>query len=111
MIPAAASVSSIALTSIAIVSISGLVQSFLFLGSWSDVYTTPYGLTLVGKVAGLAILFAFGAYHRSRLLPGLDHSGGAVRLRSSVKREITVMIAVIMLGGFLAYVPVPPHTH
>ena len=111
IIPAAATVSSIALISIGIVSISGVVQSFLFLSSWTDLSMTPYGLTLLGKVAGIAILFAFGAYHRSNLMPRLDQNGVAARFGVSIKREIIVMIAVIMLGGFLAYVPVPLHTH
>jgi putative copper resistance protein D len=93
-----------------IVSISGFVQAFLFLNSWSDLYASAYGLTLLGKVAGLVLLFAFGAYHRSRLMPGLVHDGTPLRLQRSVRREIAVMIAVILLGGFLAYVPVPLHT-
>ena len=110
MISASTTVSSVALVSIVIVSISGFVQAFLFLDSWSDLYASAYGLTLLGKVGGLVILFAFGAYHRSRLMPGLADDGTPLRLQRSVRREIAVMIAVILLGGFLAYVPVPLHT-
>jgi copper transport protein len=110
MISAATTVSSVALISIVIVSASGIVQAFLFLGSWSDLYLSAYGLTLLGKVAGLIVLFAFGAYHRSRLMPLLGDDGAPALLQRSIRREIVVMIAVILLGGFLAYVPVPLHT-
>jgi putative copper resistance protein D len=110
MMPAAATVSSIALVSIVVVSASGFVQAFLFLESWSDLYESAYGLTLLGKIVGLLVLFAFGAYHRSRLMPMLSHDGKSARLQRSIRREIAVMIAVILLGGFLAYVPVPLHT-
>ena len=110
MISAAVTVSSVALISIVIVSLTGFVQAFLFLNSWSDLYTSAYGLTLLGKIAGLVVLFAFGAYHRSRLMPALTHDGTPALLQRSIRWEIAVMIAVILLGGFLAYVPVPLHT-
>ncbi|HKY96574.1 MAG TPA: copper resistance protein CopC [Gemmatimonadaceae bacterium] len=110
MIPAATTVSSVALIAIVIVSVSGIVQAFLFLNSWSDLLTSAYGLALLGKVGGLIVLFAFGAYHRSRLMPVLGSDGTPTLLQRSIRREILVMIAVILLGGFLAYVPVPLHT-
>jgi len=103
---AANTVSSIALGSILIVGVTGIVQSFLFLTAWSDVVSSAYGVTLLGKFAGLVALAAFGAYHRYRLMPGLT-AGNAVTLNRSVKREIAVMMLVVMLGGFLAYVPTP----
>jgi copper transport protein len=99
-------VSSIATISIVIVGITGVVQSFLFLPNFSDLFASAYGLTLLGKVTGLAALGAFGAYHRYKLLPRLTAVSGGV-LQKSVKREIAVMILVVMLGGFLAYVPTP----
>ena len=110
IIPAAVTVSSVALIAIVIVSVSGIVQAFLFLNSWGDLLASAYGLTLLGKVAGLIVLFAFGAYHRSRLMPVLGNDGTPTLLQRSIRREILVMIAVILLGGFLAYVPVPLHT-
>ena len=63
-------------------------------------------MTLIGKFAGLAALAAFGAYHRYRLIPSLtDENAGT--LNRSVRREIAVMMLVVILGGFLAYVPTP----
>lgn len=105
MITTAGTVSSVALMSIVFVGVTGVVQSFLFLTTWSDVVASAYGLTLVGKLAGLIALAAFGAYHRYRLMPSLGSDQRA--LTRSVTREIAVMMFVIMLGGFLAYVPTP----
>ncbi len=102
----ATTVSSVAIISIVVVGITGVVQSFLFLPGWSNLLASAYGRTLLGKVAGLAALAAFGAYHRYKLVPGLTVSNGGM-LQRSVKREIAVMILVVMLGGFLAYVPTP----
>jgi copper transport protein len=103
---AANTVSSVALGSILIVGATGIVQAFLFLTTWSDVVSSAYGVTLLGKFAGLVALAAFGAYHRYRLLPRLS-ANGVGTMNRSVRREIVVMMLVIMLGGFLAYVPTP----
>jgi copper transport protein len=100
-------VSTIALISVIVVAVTGAIQSFLFIPSWSDVLTSAYGLTVLAKIAGLAVLTAFGAYHRFRLLPRVFAGDPQSGFSRSVKREIFVMIAVVMLGGFLAYLPTP----
>lgn len=106
VVASANTVSSIALGSILVVGATGIVQSFLFLTKWSDIFGSAYGMTLIGKFAGLAALAAFGAYHRYRLIPNLtDENAGT--LNRSVRREIAVMMLVVILGGFLAYVPTP----
>jgi copper transport protein len=102
----ASTVSSDALISIIVVGITGIVQAFLFLPAWGDLLGSAYGVTLIGKAGGLAALGAFGAYHRYNLLPRLRESSG-IALKKSVRSEIALMIAVVMLGGFLAYVPTP----
>jgi putative copper export protein len=107
LLAAAMTVSSIALVSIAVVTVTGVVQVVYFLSSWTDLFSSSYGITLLAKIAGLMCLFAFGAYHRRSLIPNLEGEATRTTLRKSLKREIVVMIAVIMLGGFLAYVPVP----
>ena len=106
IVGSAGTVSSVALISIIVVGITGIVQAFLFLPSWRDLVGSAYGLTLIGKAGGLAALAAFGAYHRYSVLPGLAASS-VIALKRSVRREIGLMIAVVMLGGFLAYVPTP----
>jgi len=102
----AATVSRIALISIIVVGVTGIVQAFLFLPSWRDLFGSAYGITLTGKAVGLAALAAFGAHHRYNVLPSLNDSS-VTAFRKSVRSEIALMIFVVMLGGFLAYVPTP----
>jgi copper transport protein len=101
-------VSGVALISVIVIALSGLLQTFLFLNTASDLIHSNYGRLVVAKMVGLAILIGFGAYHRLRLLPRLDVPNAADRLARSVKQEIAVVVAVILIGGFLAYVPTPP---
>ena len=103
---AAAAVSSVAVLAITTVALTGIVQSFLFLSAWTDLFATPYGIALTGKVAGLLALAGFGAYHRYVILPRIAASGVA-SLQRSVRREIALMILVVILGGLLAYLPIP----
>ena len=106
ILASAAIVSNVSLISIVVVALTGIVQSFVFLAAWRDLLSSGYGVVLVGKVTGLLGLAGFGAYHRWRLMP-LGGAESAPRLIRSVRKEIALMIAVVMLGGFLAYVPVP----
>ena len=88
--------------------LSGLLQAVLFLNTPSDLFRDNYGRLVLAKMIGLAILVGFGAYNRYGLLPGIDTAGATTKLARSVKQEIAVVSIVILIGGFLAYVPTPP---
>jgi putative copper export protein len=60
------------------------------------------------QVVGLSLLVGFGAYNKFGLLPRLDDSDTPRRLNRSVSQELVVVTLVILIGGFLAYVPTPP---
>lgn len=100
-------VSAVALVSVCAVTITGIIQAILFLNTPSDLIRSDYGLIILAKFAGLAVLICFGAYHRYRVLPSLAKGGGSRKFGRSLKLEIGVMLIVTMLGGFLAYVPTP----
>ena len=111
----AARVSSNALAAVSAVAFTGVVQTRLFLPSWSALTSSPYGWLALAKSAGLFLLVGFGAYHRQRVMPRIAAAARAATdvatLRSSVAREIAVMVVVILLGGLLAYVPPPAEGH
>src|SRR6185312_13053424 len=64
-------VSTTALVAAIVVTLSGVVQAWLFLPSPWDVLSSTYGAVLLAKIAGLLILIAFGVHHRYRILPRL----------------------------------------
>ena len=103
-------VSSRALWAVIAVAFTGVVQTRLFLDSWSGLVTSAYGLLVLAKTAGLLVLVAFGAYNRQRVMPRLTAAPNASEvavLRSSVMRELVVVAIVVLLGGLLGYVPPP----
>jgi copper transport protein len=101
-------VSSVALISVIVIVLSGLLQTFFFLNTPGDLIHSQYGRLVLAKMIGLAILIGFGAYNRYGLLPQLDATDGPKKLSRSVRMEIAVLTMIILIGGFLAYEPTPP---
>jgi putative copper export protein len=101
-------VSSVALIAVIAIFLSGLLQTALFLNTPSDLFRDDYGRLVLAKIVGLLILVGFGAYNRYSLLPNVESPGTTQRLARSVKQEIAIVTIVILIGGFLAYVPTPP---
>ena len=101
-------VSSVALISVIVIALSGLLQTFLFLNTPADLTGSPYGRLVLAKMIGLAILVGLGAYNRFGLLPTLDATDGPKNLSRSVRVEVAVLTMIIIIGGFLAYEPTPP---
>jgi copper transport protein len=101
-------VSSVALISVIVIALSGLLQTFFFLNTPGDLLHSRYGQLVLAKMTGLAILVALGAYNRFGVLPQLEAPSGPKRLSRSVKLEIAVLTMIILIGGLLAYEPTPP---
>jgi copper transport protein len=104
-------VSSVALVSVITIFLSGVLETILFLNTPGDLIHSSYGQLVLVKMIGFLILIAFGAYNRFGLVPQLNSPDAARKLSRSVKQEIMVVTVVILVGGFLAYVPTPPVVH
>jgi copper resistance protein D len=102
---------SIGLASVAVLVLTGLVNSWFLVGSPERLIGTAYGRVLLAKLALFAGMVAFAADNRLRLVPALSrdlarHSpGGEVlrRLRSHIRSELIlgmlVLAAVAVLGA------------
>ncbi|HEX7979189.1 MAG TPA: copper resistance protein CopC [Gemmatimonadaceae bacterium] len=101
--------SSVALAAVIVVIFSGVVQTRLFLPVWGDLIHSQYGLIVLAKVAGVAVLVLFGAYHRFRVLPRLTEAAVAEGFPVSLRREIAVMSLLVLLGALLAHLSPPTH--
>ena len=101
-------VSSIALITVIAIFLTGALETLLFLNSPGDLIHSGYGKLVLAKFVGLLILVGYGAYNRFGLLPRLDDQATSTKLARSVRQELVIVTAVILIGGFLAYVPTPP---
>jgi copper transport protein len=101
-------VSSVALIAVIAIFLTGSLETLLFLNSPGDLIHSDYGRLVLLKALGLVLLVGAGAYNRFGLLPRINDSGATSKLSRSVSNEIVIVSIVILIGGFLAYVPTPP---
>jgi putative copper export protein len=101
------SFSPVALTCGMIVILSGLVAAWTHLNPLSSLWTTPYGYALLVKLALVAVVFALGAWNWRRVRPSLGSDEGAVTIRRSSVREVTMAAIVLMASAILVSLPSP----
>jgi putative copper export protein len=87
--------SPVALTSAGIVLASGVVASWIYVGSWSSLWGTAYGGVLIAKLTGVTVVLACGGINWREVRRG----GVPSRLVMSV--EWLAVLAVIGLTGVL----------
>jgi copper transport protein len=98
--------SNVALTSVALIVATGAYAAWRGTGSVDAIFTTTYGLLIIGKIALLAGIVAV-AYPARNLLRRLDGSDEVVveRLRRSVWVETVVAFVVLVLAAVLVGEP------
>lgn len=100
-------VSAVALWAFFALLFSGSIQTRVAMSSWGDLIHSGYGQLALVKLTGLVVLACYGAYNRFGVLPRIEESGARPSLSRSVKQEIVIIIALILIGGFLANAPTP----
>lgn len=98
--------SNLALVSISIVLLTGILNSFLHVGSLGDLTETSYGLALVGKVLLFGLVLVLGGINhlvvRRRLERGEeDVSATPALFRRVIAAELAVAVAIMATTGLL----------
>jgi cytochrome c oxidase assembly factor CtaG/putative copper export protein len=88
------------------VGLSGLANAWVRLGAVDRLWTTTYGLLVLGKLAALVLVGACGAVHRTRTLPALK-AGAAGAFRRLALGEVTLFAATLGLAVGLSRTPTP----
>jgi len=105
-------VSSLSLAAVVVLTVTGVLQTLLFVPGLGLLVCCAYGAVILAKLVGLGALVAIGARNRIRLVPGLPAEGTRAALRRAVAWELVVMTMVLLAAGLLAYAPVPrPDLH
>ncbi|AGF73845.1 bifunctional copper resistance protein CopD/cytochrome c oxidase assembly protein [Corynebacterium halotolerans] len=100
--------SAIALFSIIVMAVSGLVNASIRI-EFSDWFTTRYGLIIVAKTVGVIILGIFGWLHRAWVVPKVQADPTDRRLFHQVAIvEVLVMAAVTGIAITMGRTPPPP---
>ncbi len=87
------------------VGVTGVFATWLHVASVPALWSTPYGRTLLVKLAVLSVVVATGAYNWLRLRPSLGGSDGPPRLRRSAAMELLVGVLVLLVTAVLVATP------
>ncbi|MEO7217234.1 MAG: CopD family protein, partial [Gemmatimonadaceae bacterium] len=103
--------SPVALICASIVVITGLLASWMRLGSFSALFGTSYGKVLLVKLALVLLVIAGGAFNWRRMRAVLSKRGGSAAgaFRRSAWFELGVAIAVIAVTAVLVAAQPPIH--
>ena len=101
--------SSISTISLGALFIAGVLLSIIVVNSFDDLLETEWGLTLLLKVAAVAVSLSFAVYNRFTLLPRLQAApadpGRRVAVRATLTAEAIVMVLIIVSTAWLVAAP------
>ncbi|MEV6446258.1 CopD family protein [Amycolatopsis sp. NPDC051716] len=112
--PSAARFSRLAAGAVTAIALSGAVLALRIMPSLSTLWTTTFGLLVLLKIAGLAVLLAVASRSRRAVREGLTkRDEGATktattqlrRLRQTVAAEVVLGAVVLALAAFLTVTP------
>ncbi|MBM7774202.1 copper transport protein [Actinokineospora baliensis] len=98
--------SPIAKVCVAVIVVSGALLSAAYLGSVSAVFTTTYGLLLLGKLVGFAVLLVLADRCRAAVRA---HSSGTtlVQVRTALIAEVAIAAVVLGIAAAVATIGTP----
>lgn len=99
--------SPLALTMGAVVVLFGVITAWRHLHVLSNLWSTPYGITLIVKLVFVAAVFGLGAWNWRRQRPTLGSEPAAAAIRRSATAELTVAGVVLVITALLVSLPAP----
>lgn len=103
--------STMALPSLVIVAISGIILTLLRLNSWRELFYSNYGQLIVAKTILMLLVILIGAFHRLVLIPRMgskssdsdcDDKNDTRRFLLFVRLEIILAVVIFVLAGSLS---------
>lgn len=85
----------------------GIITAVQHIPWFGALWTTPYGITFLIKLALVSMVFALGAFHWLGMRPKLGAEEQAGRLLSSARTELIIAIVVLLVTAVLVSLPTP----
>jgi copper transport protein len=85
--------------------VAGIINGYLQVRTWSNLWETRYGLLLLGKIALVMPLLALGAYNNRYAVPRLKAGIASVlerrRFLTAAGVELAIMVAIVAVTAVL----------
>lgn len=89
------------------VAFSGTLNALVRLHGLANLWSTPYGVLVLGKLLALLGLGGFGAWHRARLVASMGEGPAGRTFARVAAAELTLMAAAVGLAVALSRSPAP----
>ena len=99
--------SPLAMAAVATLVVTGGVTAWYYVETLPQLWTTPYGRTLLLKVGLVLATGAVGAYNWRRVTPRLGTEAGSGALRRSVGIEVAVALLLLAATAVLVHLATP----
>jgi putative copper export protein len=90
-----------------VVVLFGLITAWRHLHVLANLWSTPYGYTLIVKLCVVALVFSLGAWNWRRQRPTLGSESAATSIRRSATMELLVAATVLLITAILVSLPAP----
>lgn len=103
--------SALAAPALAVLILTGVVQSLIEVARWGALLDTPFGRSVLIKIGVAVLILALGAYNRQKLVPALKRLKGSPGQTGVLLRRILVIelvlgaIALGATGALSSYAP------
>ena len=97
--------SPVAIAAVGLLMVTGTATAVLYLGGWSDLWTTPWGRALMLKVLLMLATGAVGAYNWRSLRPRLGTATATGALMGSARLELLLASLVLVVTAVLVHLP------
>jgi copper transport protein len=105
--------SPLAIMSVLVIAITGIIQSASFVGSFDALLNTAYGRALLAKLIVFLVLIMFGAFHQFVVAPKINawrakaesQAEAARRLRISITAEALISILALAAAAAMTLLP------
>jgi putative copper export protein len=101
------SFSPLALSATPVLVLFGVIIAWKHLHVLSNLWLSPYGITLIVKLCLVAMVFALGAWNWRRRRPALGSETAALAIKRSATMEVTVAALVLAATAVLLSIPAP----
>jgi copper transport protein len=99
--------SPVALIGAALLTFMGIQTAFHHVARFDMLWTTPYGIALLIKLAVVLCVLVVGAWNWRRVGPSLGSDSAVVHIRRSARWELTLAGIVLVVTAILVNLPVP----
>lgn len=94
--------SPLAMMSVLVIALTGIIQSASFVGSFDALVNTNYGRALLLKIIVFVVLMGFGALHQFAIAPAINAWRAKAETQEEAARRFRISITIEAIAGIFA---------